>query len=263
MGLDMYLTRKVEFGGYNQGKITAKVENNKGEVIYEVENNDKEFGMTSISVEKGMAYWRKANAIHLWFIKKGELDEDGKPIDNCQPILLYKNDLEELLDKCEQVKAKAKLKWGLIKDCQERLNEDTIVEIYDPIKDEFGTIVELKATGEKMTYDKLTNGTFCKAISSEDLLRKFGSENFYYEKIESRLVQVWTFTDVITNVSEIAKILPTRRGFFFGSTEYDKWYMGDVNSTIEIIKQIIKEHDELVASGVKEYNIDYIYQASW
>ena len=45
-----------------------------------------------------VAYWRKANHIHNWFVQNCA---DG--IDNCQPISVSINDLIKLLDTCEHV----------------------------------------------------------------------------------------------------------------------------------------------------------------
>ena len=54
----------------------------------------------------------------------------------------------------------------------------------------------------------------------------------------------------------IAKnILPTASGFFFGSTDYDEYYVYDIEDTVETIESILKEDD-----FDKYY---YIYQASW
>ena len=36
------------------------------------------------------------------------------------------------------------------------------------------------------------------------------------------------------------ELLPTRSGFFFGSTEYDKWYYYDVKDTIKKLKKVLK-----------------------
>lgn len=51
---------------------------------------------------------------------------------------------------------------------------------------------------------------------------------------------------------ECKKILPTKSGFFFGSTEYDKYYMEDMKATVEII-------DRALASPAKYF----IYWSSW
>ena len=39
------------------------------------------------------------------------------------------------------------------------------------------------------------------------------------------------------------KILPTSEGFFFGSDEYDKWYVEEIITTAEKLAQIIDETD--------------------
>ena len=45
-----------------------------------------------------LAYWRKANAIHNYFV-----NEVGNGVDNCKPIRVTCADLEELLSRCERV----------------------------------------------------------------------------------------------------------------------------------------------------------------
>ena len=56
--------------------------------------------------------------------------------------------------------------------------------------------------------------------------------------------------------TDIAKeLLPSQSGFFFGSTEYDEWYINDLKETVEAIKPIV-EHAEL-------YTDPFIYEASW
>ena len=51
-----------------------------------------------------VGYWRKANAIHNWFLENCA-DRDGfdNPIDDCRPIEIPVEKLEELLDTCEKV----------------------------------------------------------------------------------------------------------------------------------------------------------------
>jgi hypothetical protein len=48
-------------------------------------------------------------------------------------------------------------------------------------------------------------------------------------------------------------LFPTASGFFFGGTEYDEYYIEQVNETIELIEGLLKEDE----------NGDYYYQASW
>ncbi len=47
-------------------------------------------------------------------------------------------------------------------------------------------------------------------------------------------------------------LLPTQSGFFFGGTDYDEYYYGSVQETVDII-------DRCIASGIE----DFEYQSSW
>lgn len=108
-----------------------------------------------------VAYWRKANMVHKWFVDNVQNGED-----NCKPYEVDIDDLKELLEICK------------------KLNE------------------------------------------SRDL-----------EQAES--------------------LLPTQEGFFFGSYEYDKYYWEDIEETIKMLEEVIKEHEES--------NIEYVYTycSSW
>ena len=48
---------------------------------------------------------------------------------------------------------------------------------------------------------------------------------------------------VIINPEVAEELLPSRGGFFFGSTEYDEYYMRDIEDTIEIIKNVLATTD--------------------
>jgi len=65
---------------------------------------------------------------------------------------------------------------------------------------------------------------------------------------------------VIENVDEIKELLPTQSGFFFGSTDYGKWYADQVKYTIEILEQVVKEDEEYRQQG---FDPEYEYLASW
>jgi hypothetical protein len=53
---------------------------------------------------------------------------------------------------------------------------------------------------------------------------------------------------------EAANLLPTQEGFFFGSYEYDEYYFGDLQDTIDQIERILKEYP---------HEWDFTYQSSW
>lgn len=65
---------------------------------------------------------------------------------------------------------------------------------------------------------------------------------------------------VIQNVQEIAELLPTTSGFFFGSTEYNDIYMEDIDYTINKLEEIIKEEKEMNEQGIYS---SYEYGSSW
>ena len=65
---------------------------------------------------------------------------------------------------------------------------------------------------------------------------------------------------IIKNVEEIKDILPTTCGFFFGSTEYDDYYMEDIDYTINKLEEIIKEEKEMNEQGIYS---SYEYGSSW
>ena len=110
----------------------------------------------SITFNVEVAYWRKANAIHKWFV-----DTCGGGVDECQEIYVEREQLEELLT----------------------------------------------------------------------LAR-----------------------NAVANPHRVADILPTQGGFFFGSTDYDEWYMEDMKNTISMLERVLKSVPE---------GWDFTYRASW
>jgi hypothetical protein len=58
--------------------------------------------------------------------------------------------------------------------------------------------------------------------------------------------------EVIEDSDKLEELFPTSSGFFFGGTEYDEYYQEQVNETIEMITDLLKEEDG-----------DYYYQSSW
>lgn len=54
---------------------------------------------------------------------------------------------------------------------------------------------------------------------------------------------VSTCKEVLANRNRAHELLPTREGFFFGSTEYDDGYFKEVESTVKKIETIIRETD--------------------
>lgn len=76
-----------------------------------------------------------------------------------------------------------------------------------------------------------------------------------YHIENGELIPILEEGEYITNQYDIAKILPTCRGFFFGSTDYDQWYLKDIEYT--------KEELEKVIPTIDFDNEDVFYLASW
>lgn len=93
MGLDMYLTKKTYIGAeYEHRKVKAKVEIT---IDGKVANIDP---TKLLEISERVGYWRKANAIHNWFVAKVQ---DG--VDECQEASVSIKQLTELRDECQKV----------------------------------------------------------------------------------------------------------------------------------------------------------------
>lgn len=145
MGLDMYL-RAERYMWYNEDDLKAEV----GQAFPELPE-----GAAIKSVEAEIGYWRKANAVHDWFVKNVQ-----EGVDECQRSPVGRDDIQRLREVCQKV-------------------------VDDP--------------------------------------------------------------------SLAASLLPTASGFFFGSTDYDDWYLKDIETTIEICDRALSLPD----------NWDLYYQSSW
>ncbi len=154
MGLDMYLSAKKYMSKYFDAADSEKIKNINE--LFGVEGDeDGDYGAQEVIFR--VAYWRKANAIHDWFVRNVQ---DGR--DECQESWVSREQLKELADLCKQIVAEPK---------------------------------------------------------------------------------------------KADELLPTRSGFFFGSTDYDEWYMQDIQHTADRIDKILA--DPAFAKA------DFYYQSSW
>lgn len=100
MGLDMYLYAKKSYSSASWSgeeekesvKTVAKMMNAES-LLFPGEND-----LQSAQLKLEIAYWRKANAIHKYFV---DTCADGK--DECQEIYVEKENLQELLSRCKEV----------------------------------------------------------------------------------------------------------------------------------------------------------------
>jgi hypothetical protein len=152
MGLDMYLSAKKYLSTYFDATDGIKI--NAINDMFGIDGND-EYGVKEITFRA--AYWRKANAIHQWFVDNVQLGTD-----DCDEYGVTREKLQELMELCERI---------------------------------------------------------------------------------------------IASPREGEELLPTQGGFFFGSTEYDTYYMEDIKHTAERIKKIL--------SDTAFTNCDFYYQSSW
>lgn len=74
--------------------------------------------------------------------------------------------------------------------------------------------------------------------------------SFSKEDMEDLLSDV---RKVLANPDLASEILPTQSGFFFGSTEYDKWYFEDLKAVEQALSEALKDRREH----------QYIYHAWW
>ena len=98
MGLDMYLYAEKFIGKHDYKTVNGEMTKELNP-IYQAVN--QEAGMTSLptpdfgsmTVSKCVGYWRKANAIHGWFVR-----ELANGVDECQRINVGREDLIKLRD---------------------------------------------------------------------------------------------------------------------------------------------------------------------
>lgn len=190
MGLDMYLDKcNRKAWGYKDVDIDEVKGNNPA--LYEelkpfIVERGQYYHWESLFEEVG--YWRKANAIHRWFVENVQNN-----VDDCGRYEVSKEQLEELLAACIKVRDESKLASGWVKN------------------------------GERCE-----NGQWFPCVE----------EGEYIENPE---------------VAE--ELLPTQGGFFFGSTDYDQWYMRDIFDTIDILTKVL---------GTTDFDREIItYYASW
>lgn len=184
MGLDMYLHKKtyVERWDHHAPENKFEVTVTRGGKPFTPIKNER----ISYVIEK-VAYWRKANHIHKWFVDNCQ---GGK--DECQEQYVEASQLQALVDLCKKVMSVAKVADGPV------------------------------VVGQTLTND--------------------GWEDDHEPG------------QVITNPEDVAALLPTQKGFFFGVTDYDGYYLDDVKYTIETLEA------ELADEGNRG---DYYYRSSW
>lgn len=115
MGLDMYLTK--------QTYIYSKQRENKDNVI-KIEGIEHINPKKVNNIEEELGYWRKANAIHGWFMANVMDNEDDSECD------VSEKQCQQLLDTCKKVLASTKLVKGMIKNGQ-KIVDGKLVDVME------------------------------------------------------------------------------------------------------------------------------------
>jgi hypothetical protein len=144
-----------------------------------------------ILMRANSAYWRKANAIHKWFV------------DNCQN--------------------------GVDEGVSEPVSREKLLELRE--------ICERVIKLSNVEVGQVANG-------------------YTMEMVDGKLVKNPCLEEgkVITNPEIAQEFLPTADGFFFGSTDYNEWYLQDLHSTIKQIDRVLQDAPE---------DTVFRYRASW
>jgi hypothetical protein len=96
MGLDMYLNASKYLSDYNEADKETKQAMVK---LFPELNAYVEAGSNPIrEVAVEIGYWRKANAVHNWFVENIQEGED-----NCEPYFVGREELIQLKELCEKV----------------------------------------------------------------------------------------------------------------------------------------------------------------
>ena len=224
MGLDSYLYAEKFVGNYNHGSAQDRELYNKvAEAVGLTDFNSTCYGGNSVTVRLPLAYWRKANQIHQFFVNLSGED------DNCQDIEVSREDLETLLSKCKQILG------GRVESVSE-----IDARRLESVEELNGRISVLQ--------EKLTESN-----DSYRLNRILGELESYKEAIATLVKKHGTSS------SEPSQILPTQGGFFFGSTDYDEYYYSDLEHTVQVLEKILN-HPGIPKD---DYSWSFIYQASW
>jgi len=106
MGLDMFLSSKLYIGAnHEHNKVSGKIELTRDGQPLDI---DLSRLREMVFAE---AYWRKANAIHKWFV-----DNVQEGVDKCQESYVSEEQLIDLRDTCQQVLDRSKLVKGQVQN---------------------------------------------------------------------------------------------------------------------------------------------------
>ena len=175
MGLDQYLNKKTYIGNKWKDKnpeTMIRLEKSTDPETQEMVTGIKSHRIKEITEE--VAYWRKANAIHKWFVDNVQ---NGK--DDCGEYYVSQKQLKELLDRCNKVIAASKLVKGKIKNGERFTMEDGTYIEDSTVARELLPVAEEFFFGST-AYDEwyLDNIKYTKEVIEAAIAEKHGE--FYY-----------------------------------------------------------------------------------
>lgn len=175
-----------------------------------------EYWREHIRKPREVAYWRKVNFLHGYIVRTF-----AGGVDECQEIELKRRDIELILSKVREV---ADVLAGKRLIPQKRVGAKGFRGIYadDPDKEPY----TIQAANGRLTFPKALDDKLCEG----------------YFKVEASAKE------------QLDRLLPPRHGSFFGSYEYDNFYVWDVFDTVVKLNKVLDEWDD---------GFRYIYQASW
>lgn len=214
MGLDMYLEKRE----YKYPKPDGTYSTSAEDLTF-----DKWGASNGVYIESNVAYWRKANQIHKWFVDNVC---DGE--DECRPHDVSLEQLTELRDLCMKV---LKSVDGIMMTVPDKDLKEFARYVTEAKKNpDNANIVE--TIDYAIDADALVNGDF---------------DNF---------PSLW-YHEMSAEAAAVCKeLLPCQSGFFFGSTEYTGNYLYSVVKTVKMLNEVIKNCED------EDYP-EFIYQASW
>lgn len=139
MGLDMYLDAERYISGY---EFSPEKERNEYSQLTEITGLAGAIDPHTPSgrVSMTVAYWRKSNQIHKWFVENCQNGED-----DCRRAYVEREQLEELRDLCAEVLERSVLVDGVVSNGQTYSSEGGWEDITAP-----GKVIEDSAVAQEL-----------------------------------------------------------------------------------------------------------------
>jgi hypothetical protein len=183
MGLDMYLYKKTYVknwehnGAESQHNITVKL---GGEVRKDIKPERIAY------ITEEVAYWRKFNALHGWFV-----EQCGGGVDECQEIYVENGKMEKLLGVLKQVSELLNNSKPVVKVLQDWNGRDfevttfdcenEVKELFSPTEGCFFGSTEVDKYFKQDVEDTIeTIDGLLKETENEDAVKGLYSGDFYY-----------------------------------------------------------------------------------